>query len=98
LGEIGNRANRAKALKCDGIKRRSKREGTFGASRFGGAAKEQARGGDIAIGEEIVASFDQDRDLFACQAAMADGRWRVLGRCGRNHHRLGGFRRDKHRH
>ena len=97
MGEIGNRANRAKALKCDGIKRRSKREGTFGASRFGGAAKGQARGGDIATGEEIVASFDQDRDLFAVkpQWPTVVG---VLGRCGRNHHRLGGFRRDKHRH
>jgi hypothetical protein len=51
LSKIRYGANRAEALERNRIKGRSKGKGAFGAARFSGATKEQARGGEIAIGK-----------------------------------------------
>src|SRR5690242_8221778 len=48
LGNIRYGANSTHPFKRNRIKSRSKREGAFGAARFSGPAKEQARSGDVA--------------------------------------------------
>jgi hypothetical protein len=51
LGKVRHRANRTEALEHGWVKRRSERERAFGAACLGGTVKEQARGGEIAIGQ-----------------------------------------------
>jgi hypothetical protein len=51
LSKVRCGANRTKPRKRNGIKGCSKRESALGAARFSGAAKEQARGRDVAVRE-----------------------------------------------
>jgi hypothetical protein len=49
LSEIRSSANRTEALEHNWIECRSEHEGAFGAAGLCGTAKEQSRGGKIAI-------------------------------------------------
>ncbi len=51
LGKIRRCANRTEALEHNWVECRSECEGAFGAICLGGTAKEQPRGGEIAIGQ-----------------------------------------------
>ena len=82
LGGIRCRSNRTKALEHDRVIRRPQSKGRFGTTRFCGAAKEQARRREIAVGNEILTSLDQSCDLITVKPQRS-GIIRLLPRCRR---------------